>query len=309
MSILIYILLGILSGACFPIQATINARLRTYTKTPLTASLIAFSVGSIVLFVMLLIVDVKFYAKIDFSYPTIVFWGGAISGLIFNVTNIVLFAKIGATITTLVTIAGQMIMGAILDHFGVLDLPVKELSLLRITGIILMMAAIVLYQCANQSAMRHAMDEQKSHTQYWTILGLMIGLFPPLQAVFNGQMRLATQSILTATFLSFFIGAVLLALLVLIVEKRIKIPTRDYNHQPIQLWVYTGGLFGILIVGGTIVVIHHLGAVLTSLVFIFGQLLMAVLVDHLGWLGLVKRQVTGQKIASLILMAIALLLV
>lgn len=308
-----YILLGIMAGACFPIQATINAKLRTYAKTPLTASFIAFSVGSIVLFITLMIVNPYFYQNIDFSYPTITFFGGAAAGLIFNVANIVLFAKIGATITSLVTISGQMIMGTILDHFGVLNLPVQEVSLIRITGIVLMILAIILYQKSNLQASVQNSEKGSiladSKAKYWMALGLFVGIFLPLQAAFNGQLRLATHSILASTFISFFIGAIMLAILVLIVEKRIKIPTRDSSNNRLPLWIYSGGLFGIMIVGGTIVVIHQLGAVLTSLVFIFGQLLMAVFVDHFGLLGLTKRKITLQKILALSLMVIALLIV
>ena len=63
------------------------------------ASFIAFSVGSIILFLTLMIFDTRFYEKIDFSYPLTIFIGGAVSGLIFNVANIVLFAKITSLVS------------------------------------------------------------------------------------------------------------------------------------------------------------------------------------------------------------------
>lgn len=308
MTISIYIILGILAGACFPIQATINAKLRAYTKTPFSASLVAFSVGATVLFIILMLFDRYFFHKIDFSYPITTFLGGATSGIIFNVANIILFTKIGATITTLVTITGQMIMGTLLDHFGLLNLAVHEVSLTRFLGITLMIIALIIYQRSNNRSSIMQIRTQSAN-KIWIALGLCAGIFPPLQAVFNGQLRLATDSVLTSTFLSFFIGAILLAVIVLLVEKRIKIPLRDANNRRIPIWVYTGGLFGILIVGGTIVVIHQLGAVLTSLVFIFGQLSMAVFVDHFGLFGLTKRPISTQTIASLSLMIIALFLV
>lgn len=302
---MIYILLGILAGAFFPLQATINAKLRMFTKTPLTASLIAFSVGTIVLFCLLLIFNPRFYEFIDISYPTTIFIGGAISGVIFNVVNIVLFAKIGATITTLSTITGQIMTGIVLDHFGLFNLSENHVSTLRIIGGVLMVIAMLIYQSANLKTV----SSTNIKTKLWVFLGICVGVFPPLQAVFNGQLRLATESILTATFISFFMGAIILAILVLIVEKRIRIPRRDHDNQKLPLWVYTGGIFGTLIVGGTIVVIHQLGAVLTSLVFIFGQVLMAVILDHFGLFGLVKRRISVQKILALSLMLISLYLV
>ena len=42
MQIILYLIMGIIIGMFFPIQASISARLSSYSKTPLTASLIAF---------------------------------------------------------------------------------------------------------------------------------------------------------------------------------------------------------------------------------------------------------------------------
>ena len=41
-------------------------------------------------------------------------------------------------------IAGQMIVTLIIDHFGLLGVPVKEVSIARIGGILLITAGVVL---------------------------------------------------------------------------------------------------------------------------------------------------------------------
>lgn len=108
MQIMLYLIMGIIIGMFFPIQASISARLSSYSKTPLTALFISFSLGTVILLIINLIVDpIGITIGIDFSYPLYVFIGGAITGVGFNVANIILFSKLGASVTTLVTVTGK----------------------------------------------------------------------------------------------------------------------------------------------------------------------------------------------------------
>ena len=52
---LAFLALAIAAGAAFPIQAGLNARLATWVGGPIRASLISFSVGTLVLLVVTLI--------------------------------------------------------------------------------------------------------------------------------------------------------------------------------------------------------------------------------------------------------------
>ncbi|HCM89856.1 MULTISPECIES: DMT family transporter [Vagococcus] len=304
MNIFIFLILGLIAGACFPVQATINSRLGSYTKNPLTASLIAFSVGSIVLFLLVILFNFKSFFNIDTSVSPLVFLGGPIAGVIYNVANIILFSKIGAMITTMVTITGQMVTGMLIDHFGLLGMPVSAITGSRLLGIGMMLIAIFLFQKSkNQSNLEEVISKK------WLFLGVLAGAFPPLQAAFNGQLRVATHSVLLSTFLSFFIGAIILVLLLLIIEKKITIPKIDSEGNNLPWWFYIGGLFGIIIVGGNILVIHTLGSILTTIIFILGQLVMATLIDHLGIFGLKKRSVMPMQYMSILMIVIALFLV
>lgn len=43
-----------------------------------------------------------------------------------------------------------------------------------------------------------------------------------------------------------------------------------------------GGIFGVFIVTGNIILLPVLGSVLTTMVFLLGQMVMAVLIDQFG---------------------------
>ena len=52
------------------------------------------------------------------------------------------FPKIGATSVMVIMVMGQVITGLLLDHFGFLNLPKRNISLSRITGFLLILAGV-----------------------------------------------------------------------------------------------------------------------------------------------------------------------
>ncbi len=79
---------------------------------------------------------------IDFSYPLYVFIGNAITGVGFNLANIILFSKLGALIMTLVTVTGQMIMVLTIDQFEMFNLQKRKIDSRRIATLVLMIIGI-----------------------------------------------------------------------------------------------------------------------------------------------------------------------
>jgi transporter family-2 protein len=69
--------------------------------------------------------------------------GGALGA--FYITALVLSVPLtGALTAAAAAILGQMAMAMILDHFGALGLPVREISWPRIGGLVLVMAGLLL---------------------------------------------------------------------------------------------------------------------------------------------------------------------
>jgi len=296
MKITLYLMIGIIIGMFFPIQASISSRLSSYSKTPLTASFIAFSLGTVILFIINLIVDpAGISVGIDFSYPLYVFIGGAITGVGFNVANIILFSKLGASVTTIITVTGQMVVGILIDHFGWFDVPEIPINITRTIGTIIMILAISLVQPKkNRTTITEEVKKNSKIT--WIILGVLAGFLPPLQTAINGKLRVATGSILGATFISFFVGAIILLILLLITQRRLEFPLYDTQKNRIPIWVYIGGIFGIFILTGNIIILPVLGSVLTTMIFILGQMIMALKIDR-------------RRIAALVLTIIGIMFV
>lgn len=311
MQIMIYLIIGIIIGMFFPIQASISSRLSSYSKTPLTASFIAFSLGTVILLIINLIVDpAGISVGIDFSYPLYVFIGGAITGVGFNMANIILFSKLGASVTTIITVTGQMIVGILIDHFGWFGVQANPISITRAIGTIIMILAISLVQPKKKRDLTTASEEEKKDRKItWIILGVLAGFLPPLQTAINGKLRIATGSILGATFISFFVGAIILLILILITQRRLEFPLYDTQKNRIPIWIYMGGIFGIFILTGNIILLPVLGSVLTTMIFILGQMIMALTIDQFGMFNLQKRKIDSRRIAALVLTIIGIMFV
>ncbi|WP_169802141.1 DMT family transporter [Neomoorella mulderi] len=131
-------------GAIWALQPVINAGLARSTG-PLMASTISFLIGS-----LLLIISVAIYhcfAKEPFNFAVlsqvnpIYYMGGAIgAAVVLGMTTII--PKLGAGGVLSAAITGQLIMAAVIDHFGLLGAPRIALNSLRLIGIILLLIGV-----------------------------------------------------------------------------------------------------------------------------------------------------------------------
>lgn len=304
--IFLFVISGILIGSFFSTQAAINSSLSKNTPSLFNASLIAFSVGTIILFCLVLIFDFHKLSNIDFSYPLYIYVGGGICGVIYNVSNIFLFKNLGATTTTFLTVTSQIIAGVLFDLTGFLNLPVKGLTLQRLIGILLMIFAVYLLSRNNR---KYETQKKHSFKRKWYLFAFIAGIFSPLQSILNGQLRAAAHSPVIASFLSFAVGTVLLLIITISVQKKLILPRTDSKGNKLPLWIYSGGLFGVLVVGGTTLIIGVFGSVLTTSLFLTGQLILSTLIDRFGLFQLQKKRVDKQKIWVLLIMIAALFII
>ncbi len=131
-------------------------------------------------------------------------------------------------------------------------------------------------------------------------LGLAAGLGLTLQVGMNSQLRKVLQSAYSAALVSFLVGMVALAALVL--ATRTELPSRD-TFAAVPLWAWFGGLFGAFYVAISTIVAAELGAASLLALALAGQLAMSLVVDHYGWLGLPENPLTWGRAAGVVLLA------
>jgi transporter family-2 protein len=143
-NIYLYLLLALLAGAVMPTQAAINNRLASSVESPVLAALVSFFVGTVALFLYALGSGETLSNLAGIKNAAPIAWTGGLLGALFVTAAVVLVPRLGVAMTFSLIIAGQMLITLVLDHFGFLGLPVKEISLPRIGGILLITAGVVL---------------------------------------------------------------------------------------------------------------------------------------------------------------------
>lgn len=139
-----YLLIALLAGAMMPTQAAINDKMAAVVESPVLAAFISFVVGTIALFVYALLSGETLASLADVRNAPPVAWIGGLLGAFFVAAAVTLVPRLGVALTFSLIIAGQMIVTLIIDHFGLLGVPVKEVSFVRLGGILLITAGVIL---------------------------------------------------------------------------------------------------------------------------------------------------------------------
>jgi len=110
-------------------------------------------------------------------------------------------------------------------------------------------------------------------------LAAIVGMVLPLQAVLNARLGALTQGALFASFVSFAVGTLVLAV-VLAVSRTPWPSLRDLTALPPWLWL--GGVIGAAFVFCGTLLVPRLGAAGLICLIVFGQVVGSLLVDHFG---------------------------
>ncbi|MFF4171541.1 DMT family transporter [Streptomyces sp. NPDC001744] len=146
------IVLGIAAGGMLPVQGAVNAQLRTRLEEPLTVAVISFAVATFTIAVVLLVL----YATRRTPRPRITplkkmpWWGwiGGVCAAAYVTGTFLLIPSIGAAVTVALTVTGQQLTSALIDHKGLFRLPRRPLTTSRALGLALLIAGSLTIQLA-----------------------------------------------------------------------------------------------------------------------------------------------------------------
>jgi len=139
-----FIILAVLAGMMMPTQAAVNNKLAGAVGSPILAAFISFFVGTIALFLYIAASGIPFGNLFSAKDASIVAWTGGLLGAFFVAATVTLVPRLGVALTFSLLIAGQMLVTLVIDHFGLLGVPVKEANLPRLLGVSLIMIGVIL---------------------------------------------------------------------------------------------------------------------------------------------------------------------
>ena len=149
MKITLYALMLII-GVVLTVHLTMNAQVGAILKNPKMGNAIFWTIGGITAIIIgLTSWDSEVFSRLR-EVPFLLLTAGAIgAALVFGIAWTI--PQIGAGPATILMIAGQIITGMILSHFGLLGSPVQPVSMMQIFGALLLIGGVGLITFASSS--------------------------------------------------------------------------------------------------------------------------------------------------------------
>ncbi|KQW82459.1 DMT family transporter [Brevundimonas sp. Root1279] len=136
-------ILVVLAGGATALQAPTNARLATAVNSPVNAAFVSFAVGTIALAMAAAALHTRPDMTAVRGLPWWA-WIGGLYGACFVVAAAWGVPRLGVALTITLMVAGQLLIGLILDHFGAMGMPRAPLSLGRVAGVGLVVAGVLM---------------------------------------------------------------------------------------------------------------------------------------------------------------------
>lgn len=137
-------------------------------------------------------------------------------------------------------------------------------------------------------------------------LALAGGMAVPTQFAVNSQLRDAVGGPVIASVVSFIVGAVVLTVAAVAVSRAIP-EIGEMASSP--WWVWTSGVLGSVYILASVILTPRLGAATTVGLFLAGQVVASIVIDHFGLLGVATQHVTLPRILGVLLVLAGVFLV
>lgn len=143
-----YAVWAALAGAFIPVMATLNARLGRELGDPLHAVWCLFVVGLLAATVACVAISGRLPVPSALrDVPPMSLAGGLIVGF-YVVSVTLLVPRFGVGPTILFAVSAQVVTSALIDHFGLMGVPVRAVGGVRALGITLLILGLTLAQLA-----------------------------------------------------------------------------------------------------------------------------------------------------------------
>ena len=142
----VYLIIALAAGIALATQSAINTQLaKAMSGEAVIATFISFAVGTIVLF-FIAWVKTDLWGNLS-TVPSQPWWKliGGILGAVVVFTTVLLAPKLGITAMLFFIIVGQLITATTIDHFGLIGMPIREVNITKLIGLIIVAFGLVFY--------------------------------------------------------------------------------------------------------------------------------------------------------------------
>jgi len=160
----LFVIAALIAGAVVPFQAGSNAALGRALGHPLWATMASLGVSLLITLPLLLALRVPAPTLAPATQLPVWAWLGGVAGVLYITAALLLTPRMGATSFIVYVIAGQMLASMLIDHYGLMGLPVKEINWGRTAGVMLIFVGVLVVQwftpAPNQALINNTMPPQ-----------------------------------------------------------------------------------------------------------------------------------------------------
>lgn len=281
------LLIAVVAGIAIPLQGRINGALAARLDDGIAAAVVSFTTGLLVMAAIAAVVPAGrsglgsiLPALRARSFPRFYVLAGAI-GAFFVFSQSFTVGILGVALFTVATVTGQTLSGLLVDRLGFGPGGRRSITVLRILGTVLMIAAVAWavsprFVAAGPGGTGNGGSAEDPASLILPILLPVIGGFlVSFQQAMNGTAAMHYGSPIAATFVNFVAGAA-----VLWAAWLLKLAIAGGGRGlPGEWWYYLGGPMGCIFIGLAALLVRGLGVLVTGLGMIAGQLLGSLALD------------------------------
>jgi transporter family-2 protein len=272
-------------GVLLAIQSRLNGELGSRLGDGVTAALISFGSGLIILLIVAALVPRVRRAlgrvwrairlpsgSISGARSGLRWWQciGGIAGAFVIAAQSITVGIVGVAVFSVAMVAGQTVSSLVVDRLGFGPAGPQHYTPLRVAGACIALVAVVL-----------AVSDRLNHPSGLAVavLPALAGISIAVQQAINGRVaRTASPDAygaVTAALINFLVGTI-----ALVVAFLIDLAVRGTPHAlPTEPWLYVGGACGVAFISLAAVVVRVVGVFVLGLGTIAGQLIASLVID------------------------------
>jgi transporter family-2 protein len=141
---------------------------------------------------------------------------------------------------------------------------------------------------------------------FFIFLAIVAGMAMPTQATVNSKLAGYSGSPITAAFISFAVGTAVLFVYMILTGVPLGSLASSKDAPPVA-WI--GGFLGAFFVAVMVTVVPKIGVALAFSLAIGGQMLVTLLIDHFGWLGVEQKPINLHRVFGAALITVGVVLI
>lgn len=138
------VVITLLVGAGLVVQIGLNMAVARSVGSATAAAMANFLVGTVVLIVFFLLLRQDWPSKEQLGAVPWWAWAGGFFGAMYVAAVTLNGPRLGAVLLLALTVTGQMVASLVVDHYGLLGFSQQPITLVRLTGVVLLAVGVYL---------------------------------------------------------------------------------------------------------------------------------------------------------------------